>query len=146
MPYPVTESASDIDSLAKNLNDYIRACHAACVRAKAENNNDIYGAIIDIPVFNKRLQDHIAAIHASGQSSRVVTQLNALLPNDVTIADAQSFADAFNSLANDIESNDTLFIMTINATSKHPEFVTPVSASVKSIISTRIDAVLSEVS
>lgn len=132
--------------LADNLCSFIKACHAACQRAQVENNNNTYQTVMDIPAFNKRLRDHITLIQNSGQVSKVVAKLNDLLINDVTLTDVQNFATAFDLLANDIEANDTLFIATINADSKQPEFVTPVSEEIKAAINSRIEAVLAEVS
>ena len=144
MSIPIIQNGSE--KLAGELYNALRHAYAACIQAQSDNNNDVYGSVITIPSSNKYLQDIVSSVQGSGNVSRVVAKLNDLLPSDTTITDVQNFASAFNSLANDIETNANLFIMSINPTSKNPEYVTPVSAGVKSIIDTRISAVLAEVS
>lgn len=144
MSIPIIQNGSE--KLAGELYNALRHAYAACIQAQSDNNNDVYGSVITIPSSNKYLQDIISSVQGSGNVSRVVAQLNDLLPSDTTITDVQNFASAFNSLANDIETNANLFIMSINPTSKNPEYVTPVSAGVKNTINTRISAVLAEVS
>lgn len=144
MSIPIIQNGSE--KLAGELYNALRHAYAACIQAQSDNNNDVYGSVITIPSSNKYLQDIISSVQGSGNVSRVVAQLNDLLPSDTTITDVQNFASAFNSLASDIEANANLFIMSINPTSKNPEYVTPVSTGVKNTINTRISAVLAEVS
>ena len=144
MSIPLIQNGSK--KLGGELYNALRHAYAACIQAQSGSKNDVYGSVITIPSSNKYLQDIISSVQGSGDVSRVVAQLNDLLPSDTTIADVQNFASAFNSLASDIETNANLFIMSINPTSKNPEYVTPVSAGVKGIIDTRISAVLAEVS
>ena len=144
MSIPIIQNGSE--KLAGELYNALRHAYAACIQAQSDNNNDVYGSVITIPSSNKYLQDIISSVQGSGNVSRVVAKLNDLLPSDTTITDVQNFASAFNSLASDIETNANLFIMSINPTSKNPEYVTPVSAGVKNTINTRISAVLAEVS
>lgn len=144
MSIPIIQNGSE--KLAGELYNALRHAYAACIQAQSDNNNDVYGSVITIPSSNKYLQDIVSSVQGSGNVSRVVAKLNDLLPSDTTITDVQNFASAFNSLASDIETNANLFIMSINPTSKNPEYVTPVSAGVKNTINTRISAVLAEVS
>ena len=144
MSIPIIQNGSE--KLAGELYNALRHAYAACIQAQSDNNNDVYGSVITIPSSNKYLQDIVSSVQGSGNVSRVVAKLNDLLPSDTTITDVQNFASAFNSLASDIEANANLFIMSINPTSKNPEYVTPVSAGVKNTINTRISAVLAEVS
>lgn len=144
MSIPIIQNGSE--KLAGELYNALRHAYAACIQAQSDNNNDVYGSVITIPSSNKYLQDIVSSVQGSGNVSRVVAKLNDLLPSDTTITDVQNFASAFNSLASDIEANANLFIMSINPTSKNPEYVTPVSTGVKNTINTRISAVLAEVS
>lgn len=143
MAIPFTEDGSN--DLAKRLIRDLKAAYLTCKRAQTENAVDTYNTIVDIPHINKMLQDTVALVQGSGQVSRIISQLNELLPSDVTVTDVQNFSAAFNSLASDIEANDNLFIMSINSTTKRTEFVTPVAQGVKDTIDSRINAVLAEV-
>lgn len=144
MTIPITQSGSS--ELASQLLSNLKASHAACLQAQANNAADSYGTIVNVPSYNKALQDTITAVQASPDVARIISQLNELLPSDITLTDVQNFANALNSFANDIETNANLFVLSINATSKRPEFVTPVAQGIKDTIDTRITAVLAEVS
>jgi hypothetical protein len=144
MTIPVTNNGSA--ELASRLLNSLKAAHAACLRAQTEVASDNYGSIINIPSNNKALQDAVTAVTNSGDVNRVISQLNDILPSDVTIVDVQAFTTAYNNFAADIETNAGLFLVSINATNKRPEFVTPVAQGVKDTINTRITAVLAEVS
>lgn len=144
MPVPISQESTA--SLSEGLLSRIKSCYAAALRAQSEVAADRYDTVINIPSSNKALQDLVAAVQSSGQVSRVVSEMSARLPSDITIQDVQDFVAAFNSFSSDIESNASLFQVSINATTKRTEFVTPLSPAMKTALTNRIDAVLSEVS
>ena len=144
MTVPITMRGSN--DLASTLWGSLKSAHTATLTAQADNNADKYNSVVNIPSHNKRLQDAITAVQNSGDVVRVVAQLNERLPSDITISDVTSFASALDSFATAIANNAALFLLSINATTKAPEFVTPVSAGIKTEITNRINAVLSEVS
>lgn len=144
MPIPIPQG--DAGALANKLLNALKHAHAMCTQSQTDNAANVYNNIVNIPEANKYLQDAISSVTSSGNISRVVSQLNELLPSDVTITDVQNFATALNSFAADVEANINLFLLTINATTKRPEFVTPVAQGVKDTIDSRITAVLAEVS
>lgn len=115
-------------------------------RTQAEVANDTFNALLNIPSQNKQVQDQIAAITASQYTSKIVSDISAKLPSAITVSDILGFTDALNTFANLVENNANLFEVSINPTTKRPEFTTPVSASIKTTIQNNISAILAEVS
>jgi hypothetical protein len=141
--------AEDLDFiLASALVSRLKSAYQITLQAQEGNNADDYGALVNIPTYNKALQDKITEIQAAGRTATIIAYVDThkLLPSGFTTADAQSFANAFDLLAADIESNAALFLLSINPTTKRSQFVTPVSQGVKDTISSRLIAVLAEVS
>ena len=143
MALPISQDGAE--AIANDLLSRLKSAYSATVSAQNECTIDVYNTIVNIPSHNKSLQDLISSVQASGQVSRIVTQISEKLPSDVVIGDVQSFATLLGDLASDIEANSNLFVLSINATTKRTEFVTPIGSGVKAAIMARIAAVLAEV-
>ena len=145
MALPISNNTSPYN-YARDILGRVKAAHNAVLKSQSDLTTDNYGTLINLPSTNKAIQDLITEIQASGQVPRIMAQINEQLPSDITTADLIAFTDALDTLAGDIEANAALFLVSINSTSKNTQFTTAVSAGVKSAITTRINAVLAEIS
>ena len=146
IPIDFDRTQSEETGLASVLFQRLIQALDSAKRAQTDNESNIYNVIVNIPSINKALQEAAANVQAATDINAVLAELNKLLPSDTALTEVQRFVSAFDGLANDIEANATLFIHTINATTKRGEFVTPVPDSVKTAITNRVNAVLAEVS
>jgi hypothetical protein len=133
---------------AKNLVSRLRGSYQMLKLAQAGLVADNYGHIVNLPNHNKVLQDLITSVQASGQASTIIDFIgsHSLLPSSVTATTIQNYATALDAFASDVESNIGLFVLSLNPSDKRPEFVTPIAQGVKDTISSRIAAVIAEVS
>ena len=139
-------SSTNITDYSGRLLSSLKSARTVILRAQSELATDNYGTLINIPSHNKQIQDQITEIKASDYTDRIVADLNQALPSDVTVADITNFANALDGFATIIEANAALFIVSINATNKRTEFVTPMADNIKTAITNNINAVLAEIS
>ena len=139
-------NTSPVEQTATQFLSILQASRSLVLRVQDEVSNDVFNALVNLPSQNKMVQDQIAQISASQYTSRIVSALSAKLPSAITVQDILYFTNALDSFAALVEANINLFQVSINPTTKRTEFVTPVSASVKTTIQNHVAAILAEVS
>lgn len=136
----------NLSDLAGSLISQLRAAHSAVMTAQTQVASNNYSTVVNLPSVNKALQDIVSEVQSSSNTTEILELVNARLPTNVTMGEAQSFASALDSLASDIETNANLFLLSINATTKRTEYTTPLASGVQTTLISKIGAVLAEVS
>ena len=136
----------ELNDYATTLKEKLIGCYQNVMLMRQEVAANRFDLVVNFPRFRKNLDDEWSAIVATGFQSEILSRAISLLPQDVSFSSVSQFITAFRAFANDVESNVTVFLVTINPTSKRPEFVTPIAANIKTALTNRINAIIATVS
>jgi len=104
-----------------------------------------YRDILRIPLQNKALSEAVSSVLALSTKSLILASLSEQFDETISESDITNYIVDFAGLATAVESNASLFLPSINATTKDIEYVTPVAVSITKAINTKITKVLSNV-
>lgn len=136
----------NVYKFAHSLYTSVRAFHSLVSSAKTALDTPNYELTLQIPAQNKNLQAQRATFDAmnASQQSAVKQAIDDSYAETIVLADIGAIITEAATLSTLIENNASEFLMTLNATTKRPEYITAIAAGKKTALSNAMDALLAK--
>ena len=140
MAYPATNI--QVSDVARKIHSNILNLKIMLVESLAKNAAGDFNALVTLPAYNNRAKTYLNSVLGQGNDVAIKAEIDVFLATSVSIADIQSFITAIDDLSTTVVNNSDLLVMTFNAITLQPEYITPISATPLAALQAKINAAL----